>query len=101
MSRASAAGITFTNRTLKAEWAGRSGHTSVIGTAGAIYVIGGIGSGSTLFQDVWASTDGGGRPDSSRGGRRGGYYRGTTGVLQGYYRVLHGGTAGVIMGTRG
>ncbi len=86
MSRASAAGITFTNRTLKAGWAGRSGHTSVVdAVSGAIYVIGGIGSGSTLFQDVWASTDGGAR--------------------RGYSGVLHGGAAGVLRrylgGTKG
>ncbi len=64
---------TFTNRALKAEWAGRLGHTSVIDAAGAIYVIGGFGS--TYFQDVWASTNGGARRGTL------GYYMG---VLQGY-----------------
>jgi hypothetical protein len=46
-----------------APWTGRWGHTSVIDAAGAIYVLGGRGSG-TFYQDVWASTDGGARPDS-------------------------------------
>jgi hypothetical protein len=72
------AGITWTSRTLKAGWAARYGHTSVIDAAGAIYVLGGSG-GSTYFQDVWASTDGGARPDAVRGGRgvlEGGYSRG-------------------------
>ncbi len=76
-----AAGISFTNRALKAEWAEREGHTSVIDAAGAIYVIG--GSGSTdydFFQDVWASTDGGARPDTVRGRGRG--------VLDGYSMVV-------------
>ncbi len=56
------AGRTFTNRTLKAEWAARSSHTSAIDVAGAIYVIGGSGNnGYTFYNDVWASTDGGAR----------------------------------------
>ncbi len=61
-----AAGVTWTNRALKAPWAARYGHTSVIDAAGAIYVIGGI-TGSGYVQDVWVSTDGGARPDSVRG----------------------------------
>ncbi len=44
----------------------------MVDAAGAIYVIGGAGGG-TFFQDVWASTDGGARPDSV-GGRSGGAY---------------------------
>ncbi len=48
VGRALAAGVTWTSRTLSAEWAARSGHTSVIDAAGAIYVIGGGGTG-----DVW------------------------------------------------
>ncbi len=60
MSRALAAGITWTSRTTSAEWAARYGPTSLVDAAGAIYVIG----GSTHLQDVWASTDGGARPDS-------------------------------------
>ncbi len=35
----------------------------MVDAAGAIYVIG----GTTPFQDVWASTDGGARPDSVQG----------------------------------
>jgi hypothetical protein len=68
----------------------------VVDATGAIYVIGGYSrsSGITLFQDtyfndVWASTDGGSRPDSVKGlvvlrGCYEGYYRGTM-VLQGSY----------------
>ncbi len=60
-----AAGVTWTCRTAKAEWAARTGHTSVIDAAGAIYVIGGLGINGTgiNFNDVWVSTDGGARPD--------------------------------------
>jgi hypothetical protein len=66
--RASAAGDTWTSRTANARWAARSGHTSVVDAAGAIYVIGGDGGyGRTNRQDVWASTDGGARPDSVQG----------------------------------
>ncbi len=88
MSRASAAGITFTNCTLKAEWAARYGHTSVIDAAGAIYVIGGFNGtyrnySIGYYQDAWVSTDRGARPDSVGGGRgyTRGYYGGTRGVL--------------------
>ena len=42
-----------------APWDGRYSHTSVIGAAGAIYVIGGFRDGLTFYNDVWASTDGG------------------------------------------
>ncbi len=86
---ASAAGITWTSRTLAAQWAARHYHTSVVDAAGAIYVIGGYG-GTGYLQDVWASTDGGARA----GLRRGGWYfrvtRGTTGVLRGYSHVCQG-----------
>ena len=51
----------------------------MIDAAGAIYVIGGFGGGDD-HDDVWASTDGGARPDSV-GGR---WYTGW--VLQGYCR---------------
>ncbi len=96
MSRAFAAGRTFSNRTLKAEWAPRQGHTSVVdAVSGAIYVIGGFGLGSIL-QDVWASTDGGARPDSV-GGAVGGY---TGWVLQGYSRGTRC-TPGGTKGTKG
>ncbi len=73
-----AAGVTWTSRTLKAGWAGRYGHTSVIDAAGAIYVIGGR-DGSTYFNDVWVSTDGGARA----GVVTRGYVMRTTGVLRG------------------
>ena len=76
----SAAGRTFSSRTLKAEWAARYGHTSVVdAVSGAIYVIGGYGS-TTDYNDVWASTDGGARAGLGRGGALGGYY----GVLRGH-----------------
>jgi hypothetical protein len=66
-SRASAAGVNWTCRTANAGWGdgdgvGRGWHTSVVDAAGAIYVIGGNRGGD--FDDVWASTDGGARPDS-------------------------------------
>ncbi len=90
LSRVRAAGVTWTSRTANAGWAARFGHTSVVDAAGAIYVIGGTNYyGTTNYKDVWASTDGGARPDSvgwSRGTRVGtwvilsgteGYYRGT------------------------
>ncbi len=64
----SAAGATWTSRTLKAEWAGRYHHKCVIDAAGALYVLGGTSGGGTLYQDVWVSTDGGARPDSVKGG---------------------------------
>jgi hypothetical protein len=85
-SCASAAGVTWTSRTLKAEWAGRFGHTSVIDAAGTIYVIG--GEGHMFFQDVWASTDGGARPDYVQGGMVGGYPGAR--VQQGYSEVIEG-----------
>ncbi len=60
----SAAGVTWTSRTLKAPWGGRFGHTTVIdAVSGAIYVIGGYGGAIGSFNDVWVSTDGGARPD--------------------------------------
>jgi hypothetical protein len=64
----------------------------VIDAAGAIYVIGGS-SGDTVYNDVWASTDGGARPDYVGGGRLG--YEGGP---KGYYLVLRGccGTPGVL-----
>jgi hypothetical protein len=59
VSRALAAGVTWTCRTSKAPWAARASHTSVIDAAGAIYVIGGYDTQLTCYRDVWASTDGG------------------------------------------
>jgi hypothetical protein len=52
----------------------RFGHTSVIDAGGAIYVIG--GTYGTVFQDVWASTDGGARAALGQRGV-GGYTKGT------------------------
>ena len=73
-----AAGRTFSSRTLKAEWAARHGHKSVVdAVSGAIYVIGGYGG--TDYNDVWASTDGGARAGLGRGV----HWVGTTGVLTG------------------
>jgi hypothetical protein len=63
----------------------------VVDAAGAIYVIGGQGSGSTYYKDVWASTDGGALPDSVKGVHYRGYFGGTQGVL--------GGTQGYSGGT--
>ncbi len=71
-SRVSGAGVTWTSRNAKAPWAGRMGHTSVVDATGAIYVIGGY----LLFQDVWASTDGGAWLDSVKGGWSDGYSKG-------------------------
>jgi hypothetical protein len=59
VSRALAAGAMWTSRTLKAPWAARQGHSSVIDAAGAIYVIGGSGDGTVYFNDVLKSADGG------------------------------------------
>jgi hypothetical protein len=77
------AGAMWRSRTMTAPWAAREGHTTVVDAAGAIYVIGGSSYNGTYtyFHDVWASTDGGARPDSRRGGGRGVL----KGVLQGEY----------------
>ncbi len=81
----------------------------MVDAAGAIYVIGGGNSyGRQYFQDVWASTDGGSRPDSVGDGQRGvlGYTGGTRGT-RGYYtgtvhhRYYKGYTQGVLEGTHG
>ncbi len=62
-----AAGVTWTSHTTSAPWATRFGHTTVIdAVSGAIYVIGGWGS-TTIYHDVWVSTDGGARPDFVKG----------------------------------
>ncbi len=74
VSRMLAAGVSWRLVIASAGWAARSYHTSVIDVAGAIYVIGGY-NGSTLFQDVVVSTDGGARPDYVKGWSRG-YHRG-------------------------
>ena len=85
VSRASAAGRTFSNRTPKAGWAARWLHTSVVDTAGAIYVIGGQANGGsyTYYQDVWASTDGGARAGLRLGVVGAGTGGSTTVVLRG------------------
>ncbi len=76
--------MNWTIRTAKAGWGytDRFSHTSVVDAAGAIYVIGGWND-PTPLQDVWASTDGGARPDSVQGGSVGrvleGVRRGTKG----------------------
>jgi hypothetical protein len=55
----------------------------VVDATGAIYVIGGVGGGTTYFNDVWVSTDGGARPDSVQG-MVGGYSRGYSRGTKGY-----------------
>ncbi len=46
-----------------APWAARIGHTSVVDTAGRIYVIGGgADNGGILYNDVWRSADQGAAP---------------------------------------
>ncbi len=60
----------------------RDGHTSGIDAAGAIYIIGGSGSSGTRYNDVYASTDGGARPDYVGAGGRG-YCVGTQGRTRG------------------
>ncbi len=64
-SPALAAGVTWTLVIAKAPWAARGAHTSVIDAAGAIYVIGGYGTGDTCYKDVCVSNDGG--ADRARG----------------------------------
>ncbi len=53
-----AAGATWKLVIASAPWGVRGSHTTVIGAAGAIYVIGG-GDNWKNFNDVWVSTDGG------------------------------------------
>jgi hypothetical protein len=103
-SHASAAGVTWTSRTAKAPWADRAGHTSVIDSAGAIYVIGGGGTDRTTFYaDVWVSTDGGARPDSAHGrlGSTGWVLAGVLGVLRGSEGILRKTRAGISEYSRG
>ncbi len=83
VSRALAAGATWTSRTTTAPWAARDQHTSVIDAAGAIYVIG--GANGYGLNDVWASTDGG--ADRTRAGVVGGLL---WWVLRGYSGVQSG-----------
>jgi hypothetical protein len=72
--------------------------------SGAIYVIGGYGTGTTYYKDVWASTDGGARPDSV-GGVAGfcildGYAAGNSRQYSGYHRGVPQGYLGVLKGTK-
>ncbi len=90
--------MTFANRTNKAPWAGRSGHTSVIDAAGAIYVIG--GEGDTNFNDVWVSTDGG-APDRTRPLPGGGVLGGCSGSTRKELEGSSGGTCDYSGSTRG
>jgi hypothetical protein len=60
-----AAGVTWKRVIASAPWAVRRRHTTVIGAAGAIYVIGGFDGGLTYYKDVWVSTDEG--ADRTRG----------------------------------
>jgi hypothetical protein len=76
---ASAAGVTWTSRTLSAQWAARAYHTSVVDAAGAIFVLGGLGGSGTRYKDVWVSTDGGARAGLARGGGSGVHQGGTSG----------------------
>jgi hypothetical protein len=85
VSRVSAAGITWTSRTLAAEWDPRFGSTSVVDAAGAIYVIGGSSTRGAYYRDVWASTNGGARPDSVQGDVRRVLELVLGGVPKGYY----------------
>jgi hypothetical protein len=70
---------------MSAPWAARRGHSSVVDAAGTIYVIGGY-NGTTYFNDVLVSTDGGALPDSA-GGRG---VLGVLSVLAGYLGVPRG-----------
>ncbi len=58
------AGTTWTLVIANAPWAARYLHTTVIDSAGAIYVLGGGGGtefNNTVFNDVWASANQGAR----------------------------------------
>jgi hypothetical protein len=88
-SRALAAGVTWTSRTLTAPLFSRVGHTSVIDAAGTIYVIGGSRYG-TVFNDVLVSTDGG--ADRTQAVLLAGTpkYSGVRGCTKGVLRALEG-----------
>ena len=63
-----AAGATWKPVLASAPWAARAGHTTAIDAAGAVYVIGGGGTGfGSNYNDAWVSTDGG----TDCGGTRG------------------------------
>ncbi len=54
----------------------------MVDAAGAIYVLGGIGT--TNYNDVWASADGGVRAGQATKDGRGVHWVGTTAVLRRY-----------------
>jgi hypothetical protein len=95
--------VSWTLAIASAPWAARYGHTSVVDAAGTIYVIGGSGGfGTTFYQDVWVSTDGGARAGLGQGTRVG--TMGVFGATRGYSRYSGGalGTLavlGVLWGT--
>ncbi len=79
----------------------------MVDAAGAIYVLGG-GGVAGVYNDVWASTDGGARAGLSRGGgyagKLGGYYMGTRGYsggtkVRGTWGILQGTKLGYLGGT--
>ncbi len=100
VSRASAAGVTWTSRTANAPWGERAYHTSVIDAAGAIYSIGGSGYPTGYFNDVYASTDGGARAGLGRGVFGQALEGVLEWVLRGFY-VVRRGSIGVLRSTRG
>jgi hypothetical protein len=86
-----AAGVSWALVIANAQWAARAFHTTVmINATGAIYVIGGVGGGSTNYNDVWVSTDGGADRTREGGTRRvlGCAQGGTLWYTQGYSMVL-------------
>jgi hypothetical protein len=72
--RSTDGGVTWIRVTEAAGWAGRYGHTSVYGSNGTIYVIGGY-DGKMYYSDVWQSTDVG----SSKSNEAAGYAYGAPG----------------------
>ncbi len=70
----------------------------MVDAAGAIYVIG-SGNHTGYSQDVWASTDGGARPDAVRGWSVG-YWVGTQGLLAGVLRGTNEYSRGFYRGTK-
>ena len=100
--RALAAGATWRNLTSSAPWAVRNGHTTVVGAASAIYVIGGY-NGNIYLNDVWVSTDGGAHQTRQCWGilwdTRGysGVLAESSGVLRGYSE--YSGSLGMLTGS--
>ncbi len=86
-----AAGATWKLVIDSAPWAARYLHTTVVDASGAIYVIcgrSGTFTVSTVYNDVWVSTDGG--LDRASG------VLATRGLRSGYRRGTQGGTPGVL-----